>query len=102
MRRRGARDGSDRGDAMAERPIKVDEATDRTVTELAFFLRTTKKAVVATAVAVAEYASQAARSRGAAPGRDARQPRRGVRGGATRRGASASKAAPRRRRAVSS
>ena len=39
---------------MGEKPIKVDEETDRTVSELAFFLRTTKKAVVRTAVA--EYA----------------------------------------------
>ncbi len=36
---------------MGEKPIKVDEETDRTVSELAFFLRTTKKAVVRTAVA---------------------------------------------------
>jgi hypothetical protein len=36
---------------MPEKPIKVDEETDRTVSELAFFLRTTKKAVVRTAVA---------------------------------------------------
>ena len=42
---------------MGEKPIKVDEATDRVVTELAFFLRTTKKSVVATAVA--DYASRA-------------------------------------------
>ena len=39
---------------MREKPIKVDEETDRTVSELAFFLRTTKKAVVRTAIA--EYA----------------------------------------------
>lgn len=39
---------------MRERSIKVDEETDRTVAELAFFLRTTKKTVVRTAVA--EYA----------------------------------------------
>lgn len=40
---------------MAEKPIKVDEETDRTVSELAFFLRSTKKAVVRSAVA--EYAA---------------------------------------------
>lgn len=39
---------------MAEKPIKVDVETDRTVSELAFFLRSTKKAIVRTAVA--EYA----------------------------------------------
>ncbi|KZE95188.1 hypothetical protein AVP42_00476 [Agromyces sp. NDB4Y10] len=42
---------------MAEKPIKVDQATDRVVTELAFFLRCTKKSVVA--AAVAEYAAKA-------------------------------------------
>ncbi|GAA1058453.1 hypothetical protein GCM10017608_26320 [Agromyces luteolus] len=41
---------------MTEKPIKVDAATDQTVSELAYFLRTTKKAVVATAVA--DYAEQ--------------------------------------------
>ncbi|RXZ48216.1 hypothetical protein [Agromyces binzhouensis] len=41
---------------MNEKPIKVDAATDRTVSELAYFLRTTKKAVVA--IAVAEYSEQ--------------------------------------------
>ncbi|GGI45998.1 hypothetical protein BCL57_001456 [Agromyces flavus] len=41
---------------MREKPIKVDAETDRTVSELAFFLRTTKKAVVRTAVA--EYAEK--------------------------------------------
>ncbi|WP_353826520.1 hypothetical protein [Agromyces sp. SYSU T0242] len=35
---------------MTEKPIKVDAATDRLVTELALVLRTTKKAVVANAV----------------------------------------------------
>ena len=39
---------------MAEKPIKVDERTDRIVTDLAHFLRSTKKAVVRDAVA--EYA----------------------------------------------
>ncbi|WP_353814778.1 hypothetical protein [Agromyces sp. SYSU T00266] len=41
---------------MTEKPIKVDATTDRTVSELAYFLRTTKKAVVATAVA--DYAER--------------------------------------------
>jgi hypothetical protein len=36
---------------MGERPIKVDEETDRLVTELAYFLGCTKKAVVREAVA---------------------------------------------------
>ena len=39
---------------MAEKPIKVDEHTDRIVTDLAHFLRSTKKSVVRDAVA--EYA----------------------------------------------
>ncbi len=36
---------------MVEKPIKVDEHTDRIVTDLAHFLRSTKKAVVRDAVA---------------------------------------------------
>jgi predicted transcriptional regulator len=40
---------------MAEKPIKVDEQTDRIVTDLAHFLRSTKKSVVRDAVA--EYAA---------------------------------------------
>jgi hypothetical protein len=39
---------------VAEKPIKVDEQTDRIVTDLAHFMRTTKKSVVCDAVA--EYA----------------------------------------------
>ena len=39
---------------MVEKPIKVDEETDRVVTDLAHFLRSTKKSVVRDAVA--EYA----------------------------------------------
>lgn len=39
---------------MTEKPIKVDEQTDRMVTDLAHFMRTTKKSVVRDAVA--EYA----------------------------------------------
>jgi predicted transcriptional regulator len=39
---------------VAEKPIKVDEETDRVVTDLAHFLRSTKKSVVRDAVA--EYA----------------------------------------------
>jgi hypothetical protein len=41
---------------MSEKPIKVDAATDRIVSELAYFLRITKKAVVA--IAVADYSEQ--------------------------------------------
>ncbi|BDZ55279.1 hypothetical protein [Agromyces marinus] len=41
---------------MSEKSIKADAATDRTVSELAFFLRTTKKHVVA--IAVADYVEQ--------------------------------------------
>ena len=41
---------------MAEKPIKVDEQTDRIVTDLAHFMRTTKKSVVRDAVA--EYAEE--------------------------------------------
>lgn len=36
---------------MAEKPIKVDEQTDRLVTDLAHFLRSTKKSIVRDAVA---------------------------------------------------
>ena len=36
---------------MAEKPIKVDEETDRVVTDLAHFLRSTKKSIVRDAVA---------------------------------------------------
>jgi len=36
---------------MVERPIKVDEQTDRLVTDLAYFLRSSKKSVVRDAVA---------------------------------------------------
>jgi len=36
---------------MVERPIKVDEPTDRLVTDLAYFLRSSKKAIVRDAVA---------------------------------------------------
>jgi len=39
---------------VAEKPIKVDEETDRVVTDLAHFLRSTKKSIVRDAVA--EYA----------------------------------------------
>jgi hypothetical protein len=39
---------------VTEKPIKVDEHTDRIVTDLAHFLRSTKKSVVRNAVA--EYA----------------------------------------------
>jgi hypothetical protein len=55
-----------RRSTVAEKPIKVDETTDRVVTELAFFFRTTKKSVVATAVA--EYASRAEPHRTPRPG----------------------------------
>ena len=36
---------------MVDRPIKVDERTDRLVTDLAYFLRSSKKAIVRDAVA---------------------------------------------------
>ncbi len=35
---------------MVDRPIKVDERTDRLVTDLAYFLRSSKKAIVRDAV----------------------------------------------------
>jgi predicted transcriptional regulator len=43
-----------RSGAVTEKPIKVDEETDRVVTDLAHFLRSTKKSIVRDAVA--EYA----------------------------------------------
>jgi predicted transcriptional regulator len=47
-------DDQERSGAVVEKPIKVDEETDRVVTDLAHFLRSTKKSVVRDAVA--EYA----------------------------------------------
>ena len=56
---------------MIEKPIKVDEQTDRLITDLAYFLRCSKKTVVREAVT--EFAE--ARRAGAAQRRAATRPR---------------------------